>query len=208
MSLPRWGTFADFRQKCEEAFQDTNKKANAENQLMLLRQGSKTAEEFFQEFDLLAFAAGYTDTHHDNVLIRLLHKAIHDKVIDLVYSQTTLPTNYQAWKAQILAINGLQRCHADQKKAQTQFTPYRPNITCKPDTPTVVPQTKMGTGVTYGRQGLKMDLDKAKAEGRCFSCGEIGHISRNCPKRKIQVRVTMQEEQENQMEKGFQEAQQ
>ena len=118
MSLPRWGSFADFQQKCEEAFQDTNKKTNAKNQLTLLRQGSKTAEEFFQEFDLLAFAAGYTDTHHDDVLIRLLHKAIHDKVIDLVYSQPTLPANYQAWKTQILAIDDLQRHHADQKKCR------------------------------------------------------------------------------------------
>ena len=61
---------------------------------MLLRQGSKMAEEFFQEFNQLTFTAAYTDTHHDDVLIRLLHKAIHDKVIDLVYSQPTLPANY------------------------------------------------------------------------------------------------------------------
>ena len=68
------------------------------------------AEEFFQEFDQLVFTAGYTDTHHNDVLICLLHKAIHNKVIDLVYSQPTLPANYRAWKTQILAIDGLQRC--------------------------------------------------------------------------------------------------
>ena len=96
MSLLRWGSFQDFHQKCEEAFQDTNKKTNTENQLTLPRQGSKTAEDFFQEFDQLAFAAGSTDTHHDDVLVRLLHEAIHTKVIDLVYGQPTLPANYQA----------------------------------------------------------------------------------------------------------------
>ena len=105
---------------------------------MLLRQGSKTAEEFFQEFDQLAFAAGYTDTHHDDVLVRLLHEAIHSKVIDLVYSQPTLPVNYRAWKTQILAIDGLQRRRADQKKSQAQFVPHRPNIIRKPETPAVV----------------------------------------------------------------------
>ena len=104
-----WGTFKAFHRRCEEAFQDTNKKTNAENQLTLLRQGSKMAEEFFQEFNQLAFTAGYTNTHHNDVLICLLHKAIHNKVINLVYSQPTLPTNYWAWKTQILAINGLQR---------------------------------------------------------------------------------------------------
>ena len=55
---------------------------------------------------------------------------------------------------------------------------------------------------------MKMDIDKAKAEGRCFKCGKIGHISHNCPEQKVQVRVTTQEEHENQTEKGFQEAQQ
>ena len=55
---------------------------------------------------------------------------------------------------------------------------------------------------------MKMDLDKAKMEGRCFSCGEVGHISRNFPNKKMRVRATMQEEQENETEKGFQEAQQ
>ena len=79
---------------------------------------------------------------------------------------------------------------------------------CKPETPTAVPQIKTGTGVTYGGQGMKMDLDKARAEGRCFKCRKVGHISRNCPERKVQVRATTQEEQENQTEKGFQEAQQ
>ena len=107
---------------------------------------------------------------------------------------------------QILAIDGLQRRQANQKKAQGQFPPYRPNVARKPEA--TVPQVKTGTGITYGGSGLKMDVDKAKVEGRCFSCGEAGHISRNCPKKKVRVRVTTQEEQENQTEKGFQEAQQ
>ena len=208
MSIPRWGTFQDFRRRCEEPFQDTNKKTNTENQLTLLRQGSKTAKEFFQEFDQLAFAAGYTDTHHDDVLVRLLHEAIHSNIIDLVYGQSTLPTNYWAWKTQILAIDGLQRCRADQKKSQARFFPHHPNITHKPDVPTPVPQVKTRTGTTYSGSGMKMDVDKAKVEGRCFKCGKVGHIACNCPERKIQVRATTQEEQEDQTEKGFQEAQQ
>jgi hypothetical protein len=106
----QYGVFHDFQAQCETAFQDTNKKSNAKNQLMLLKQGSKTAEEFFQEFDQLKFAARYTNRHHDDVLVKLLHDAIRNTTINHIYTQSLLPADYQAWKTQILAIDGLQRC--------------------------------------------------------------------------------------------------
>jgi hypothetical protein len=46
-----WGTTDDFYEICERTFGDQNKKPNAGSQLALLRQGSRTAEEYFQEFD-------------------------------------------------------------------------------------------------------------------------------------------------------------
>ena len=108
-------------------------------------------EEFFQEFDQLVFIAEYTDTYHDNILVKLLHETIHIQTIDLIYGQPALPEGYQAWKTQVLAINGLQRCQAEQKKSQVHFTSNRPTIVRKPET--TVLQIKMGTGITYGGQG-------------------------------------------------------
>ena len=58
---PDRGTAADFYRRCEESFRDPNKRTNAENQLGLLKQGSKTVEEFFQEFDQLRITVQYTD---------------------------------------------------------------------------------------------------------------------------------------------------
>ena len=90
-AVPPWGTYQEFCTGCENTFPDTNKKTNVENQLMLLKQGTKTAEEFFQEFNQLAFAAGYTNTYHDDILIKLLHEAIHIHTINLIYAQPALP---------------------------------------------------------------------------------------------------------------------
>ena len=46
-------TIGDFNAECQKAFGDQNKRVNAKNQLSLLHQGTKMAEEYFQVFDQL-----------------------------------------------------------------------------------------------------------------------------------------------------------
>jgi hypothetical protein len=38
-----WGNISDFEALCKSTFSDQNKNLNTENQLVLLKQGSKTA---------------------------------------------------------------------------------------------------------------------------------------------------------------------
>ena len=52
-----WGNITAFQTRFDEAFEDKNRKSNAENEIALLKQGSKMAEEFFAEFNQLAFIA-------------------------------------------------------------------------------------------------------------------------------------------------------
>ena len=35
----------------------------------------------------------------------------------------------------------------------------------------------------FTRDPNAMDIDQAKKEGRCFGCGEKGHMNRDCPKK-------------------------
>ena len=89
------------------------------------------------------------------------------------------------WKTSIKNIDGLARRRAEQKKAHptpAKFIPFK-----RAEAPAI----KTGTGTTYGGQGQRMEVDltKARTEGRCFKCGEKGHMSRFCPNKKIQVRV-------------------
>ena len=156
-----------------------------------MKQGGKTAEEFFQEFEQLKITAQYTDPHHDTVLIKYLHEAIRTSTIDNIYRQPALPASYGAWKATILNIDGLERRRAEQKWAA--YSPKVFLLAKKPEAPGV-PQSKTGTGVVYGGRGQGMDVDKARNEGACFKCGEKGHFSRNCPKNKrFNIRALVQE---------------
>ncbi len=50
------------------------------------------------------------------------------------------------------------------------------------------------TQKTFGRQGQLMDVDareekkkKQRNKGHCFKCDERGHLSRDCPTKKVAV---------------------
>ena len=214
-----WGNITAFQTRFDEAFEDKNKKSNAENEIALLKQGSKTAEEFFAEFDQLAFVAGYNDGHHGDILIKLVKSAIHANIVDSIYNGGNLPATYAAWKARVTDIDNLQRQRAAEKKSHAPTVIHKTVVVDKAATTTNVPTQRTGMGTTYGGAGQKMDIDKARQSGLCFRCGKPGHISRNCPDKKgFQIRSIVEglnDEEKKELKKelenpkqGFQEAQQ
>jgi hypothetical protein len=160
-----WGTADEFYAKCEEAFGDQNKKANTEHQLALLHQGTRTAEEYFQEFEQLVRTAGY-QRGHNNVLIKYLHKQVKSSVIDKIYAIGKLPKYYSSWKESILNINGLERRQVEQKKSVSaqHFNPMP-----RTNPPPCAPTEKRTTPAPPQTDRVpKVELDVARAKGLCF----------------------------------------
>ena len=197
MSEDVWnfGTWAAFKTKLRASFEDKEKAKNARTALHQLKQGSRTADDFFLQFELLRRAAGITD---EGELIAFLEGgAIDRKILTQIYSSNTeLPASYEDWKKKIIAIDGLhQRMKMwDAPGSRTAHrplpTPPRPaqwNTPRQqaPTQPTAAPSTaqnwRPGPGRTYGGLGKPMDLDEARRQNVCYKCQQPGHIGRFCP---------------------------
>jgi hypothetical protein len=99
-----FGMWERFCQKIKESFENKNARQEAQGRLDNLFQGKWTAEEFFQQFELLCRKAGFTDTEHHNYLIALLEKNMDGVLIDQMYTTVPLPDDYEVWKTKITAF--------------------------------------------------------------------------------------------------------
>lgn len=66
----------------------------AQAKMEQLHQNSTTATEYFTVLDALNCTTGYDET----TLIQLLKRGIEQPVIEKIYGQAALPTDYKGWK--------------------------------------------------------------------------------------------------------------
>ena len=196
-------TWAMFKQHLNNSFLDKGRTLLAQEKLEIIQQGPDTADDFFKKFEILLNDAGYQKD--SPFVIRLIEKAVNGKTIDQIYgSRKTRIEKYDEYKDTIISIDEMWRRRQEQKKARpwstwwgrdTQKTNSTKTNTPPPPPPPATADRRDGTGIIFGGAGRPMDLDKARAERRCFTCGQKGHISRYCPhKGQTVVRQTIVED--------------
>lgn len=176
------GTWDAFKVKLLSSFENKNKRKDAAAKLGALRQGSQTAEEFFQQFELTRHEADLTD-NVDNVLIDILERegTIDREVLKQIYaSGTDIPTTYTAYRDLVIRVDAQNRRYksisenrGNTPRWQTPATPLHPLPTPprysgqQQNTPATAPAWRLGLGTTYGGLGKPMDLDKARSLRVC-----------------------------------------
>lgn len=177
-----FGTYTDFLAALKRQFEDPNKARNAQHKLATTRQGStETAEAFFQRFELNRRAAGYIDGH-DHYLIQVLEMNLKRDIVKSIYTQE-LPEDYEGWKRRAVQIDQQYRRWNSMFPASNerrQWTPKPSGQEARHEAP------RPSGGRTFPGMGEPMDIDRRRAQGLCFNCGEKGHMARNCPKPRAQ----------------------
>jgi hypothetical protein len=176
--------FDDFMIELDRAFSPIDAIGDAMHKLRALKQGSKSAEELITEFNLLCGQAGIL-TSGDTTLISLFQPALNKPLLEKILDSETIPTTIDGWKNKAIqldnnyrrkmAILGKTRENRGQMNTGRRFF--------RPSNQQIQAQMKDPNAMDVDALSIKQ-REEAMKKGACFGCGEIGHISRNCPKKR------------------------
>ena len=93
-----------------KSFEDSSKKETAIQKLRQLKQGSKSADVFFQQFEILKTKAGLKNEVHDTVLIDLLQYSLNTEVLRQLIHIYPVSTTYEDWKGYTIQIDNNETC--------------------------------------------------------------------------------------------------
>jgi hypothetical protein len=206
----------DFRR----AFMDYAQQEKAHDQLQKLKMISGNIDEYISEFQMLGHQAGMDldEVTALRLFARGLPKKLADACIDL-----DGPESFEQWR------NSAQRQHRAFLKKQAIHRDYRKPAFPKPQVPLptswnglrrwnnnqgganpprprLPPCNPNAMDISAGKVSTEDQKKKFRIEGHCFECEKQGHIVRNCPTKKTQVRST--EITDDQLENQEQDAEQ
>ena len=156
------------------------------HKLQALKQGSKSAEELITEFNLLCRQGGILGSG-DTTLISLFQPAFNKPLLEKILDSEMIPVTIQGWKNKAIQLDNNYRRKMDilgktcENCRQTVNNLGRRFF--RPSNQQIQMQMKDPNAMDVDALSIKQH-EEAMRKGACFGCREVGHISRNCPKKR------------------------
>jgi hypothetical protein len=181
----------------EDAFGDPDQVATATRELRNLRQANREFSLYFADFQRLSAETEWNESAKKDALQNGLCEELKDALTLLVEEE-----EYSAFVKKLQRLdNKLRARQADKKKGgansgKSGSAPARSTAPIpKTSSTSGGHPTQTGSGyygpapmdLSEGKYILEEEKASRKAEGRCFYCGGVGHIARNCPNRPKKV---------------------
>ena len=93
-----------------KSFEDSSKKETTIQRLRQLKQGSKSVDVFFQQFEILKTKAGLKNKVYNTVLIDLLQYSLNTEVLRQLMCIYLVLTTYEDWKGYTIQIDNNETC--------------------------------------------------------------------------------------------------
>jgi hypothetical protein len=205
-----FASFKEFLEKLEAQFGDPNPKATAVGKLKTMRQGSMSADEFILQFKA---EASQTDLG-DATLVEYLKAGLNVSLFKSIYQLLVMPTTLEQWYEWAFKLDWQYR----QEQAESKLLHPHMQSSSKfgkssgssgkgaavheqkaPPLATAVtlPSTHSSHSQQEHHASDAMDVDRGgrRSPVRCYKCGKLGHISRNCPDARVIREVGKEEKQ-------------
>jgi len=176
----KYSTFKEFLDIFSLYFKPINQTQTANNQLISLRQGKRTVEEYLAEFRLLSSLAGMTaDTPSDNIhLINYFQRGLNPAIARKIALSDNVPTTITEWSDRAVQYDTNYRLTMAMLGKTTSGRSANDN---------------WRGGSSYRKDPNAMDIDAMMTtekrmalmrQGLCFKCEERGHLARDCKGKK------------------------
>lgn len=190
-------SWSSFEKRFRETFGNPHLVEEARRKLWSIRQGQRTSEEFFLEFEELRLESNICE----NSLVMFLQAALRPSVLDEVMRRDPQPQSYSEWKTAVLKADQNQRNSAatrsfnsnstfhPSRRQGNSFIPfsYRNSSTNRPSATTATPSSTQ-TSTTHRPPSKTSNStnhhpkdNSSSPNKNCWKCNDPAHISRNCP---------------------------